>query len=118
MKQLLPSKLNRTSIKKMRRERFNSKIILGWWKIVNTKEKSEKELFKDDLRGPIESHGNGCGNGRKNDGTGKRAREKVNNGYWDGIFQNVCRGMINLSHDMLNAGNDYVILGWLTTDPM
>ena len=32
------------------------KIILGWWKIVNTKEKGEKELFKDDLRGPIESH--------------------------------------------------------------
>ena len=101
------------------------KIILGWWKIVNTKEKGEKELFKDDLRGPIESHDDQklkilekvAVMAERMTAPGKERVRKLTTDTGT-AFQNVCRGMIDLSHYMLNAGNDYVILGWFTTDPL
>ena len=30
----------------------------------------------------------------------------------------VCNGFVDLARYLLNAGNEYVILGWFTTDPL
>ena len=34
------------------------------------------------------------------------------------ILSHICHGFVDLAKYLLNAGNDYVIFGWFTTDPL
>ena len=101
------------------------KIILGWWKIVNTKEEGEKELFNDELRGPVESHEDfklkilekvaTMAEGMTAPGKVRVRQLTKDTGK---ALSHVCRGLIDVAHYLLNTGNDYVIFGWFTTDPL
>ena len=101
------------------------KIILAWWKIVNTKEKGEKELFKDELRGPVESHDDiklkilekvaTMAEGMTASGKLRVRQLTKDTGK---ALSYVCRGLIDVAHYLLNTGNEYVVFGWFTTDPL
>ena len=101
------------------------KIMVAFWKIVNTKEKGELKLFKDQLRGEITDP-----NDMKLQILQKIAvmAEKMTAKGKDRVKQlttdtgsalaHVCRGLVDLTRSQLGSGSEYVLLGWYTTDPL
>ena len=103
------------------------KIMVGFWKIVNTKEKGEMELFKDKLRGEITGPEDfklqvlmkiACMAEKmtaKGNGKDRVQQLTMDTGK---ALSHVCRGLIDMTRSLLGCGNEYVLLGWFTTDPL
>ena len=101
------------------------KIILGFWKIVNSKKKGEGEFFKDELRGEI-NHPDDiklkillkiADMAEKMTAPGKKRTKQLTKDTGTSL-SHTCRGLVDLARSLLLSGNDYVLLGDYTTDPL
>ena len=101
------------------------KIMLGFWKIVNTKKKGELQLFRDELRGEITDPNDDklkillkiADMVEKMTAPGK-VRVKQLTTDTGKALAHTCRGLVELTRSLLGSGSDYVLLGWFTTDPL
>ena len=101
------------------------KIMVGFWKIVNTKEKGEFQFFKDQLRGEIADPDDiklkillkiaDMAEGMTAKGKTRVKQLTTDTGN---ALAHVCRGLVDLTRNLLASGSDYVLLGWFTTDPL
>ena len=101
------------------------KIMTGFWKIVNTKEKGECQLFRDELRGEITDPNDSklkillkiADMAEKMTAPGK-VRVKQLTTDTGKALAHTCRGLVELTRTLLGSGSEYVLLGWFTTDPL
>ena len=101
------------------------KIMTAFWKIVNTKEKGEFEFFKDKLRGEITDPNDVklkillkiADMAEKMRVKGNTRMKQLTRDTGKALAQ-VCRGLVDLTRNLLASGFEYILLGWFTTDPL
>ena len=99
--------------------------MTAFWKIVNTKEKGEFELFKDNLRGEIIDPNDTklkilskiADMAEKMTATGKTRVKQLTTDTGTSL-SHTCRGLVEMTRSLLGSGYNYVLLGWFTTDPL
>ena len=100
------------------------KIILSFWKIVNVKGIGTGIPFKYDLCGVMRSPDDKslkillqiADMSDKLKGKSKRERQLTKD--TSEALPHRCRALVRLACHLLSCGNEYVILGWFTTDPL
>ena len=102
------------------------KIITLFWKICNTREKGELELFKHKLRGEISNPQDiklkillKIGDmAEKMTASGKKRTRQLSKDTGTALAH-LCRGLVDMTRTLLSQDPyDYVLLGWFTTDPL
>ena len=100
--------------------------MIAFWKILNTKEKGELELFKDKLRGEISDPQDiklkillKIGDmAEKMTASGKKRTRQLSKDTGTALAH-LCRGLVDMTRTLLSQDPyDYVLLGWFTTDPL
>ena len=102
------------------------KIIVSFWKIVNVNSTGIDKRYRDELRGEIRSSDDPrldtlleiavMSQEMKAKTSSVRIRQLTQD--TSRCFSHVCRGLVDLARYLLLCGNDYVLLGWFTTDPL
>lgn len=102
------------------------KIIVSFWKIVNVNCSGIDKRYRDELRGEIRSPDDPrleilleiAVMSQKMKAKSSRVRIRQLTQDTSRCFSHVCRGLVDLARHLLSCGNDYVLLGWFTTDPL
>jgi hypothetical protein len=100
-------------------------LIIEFWKIVNVKCPGANARFRDESRNVIRSSDDI--NLKKllaiatmaeymKPTSSKRIRQLTRD--TSNALSHTCRGLIDLSCHLLSSGNEYVILGWFSSDPI
>ena len=102
------------------------KIMTAFWKIMNTNEKGEMKLFKDELRGEITDPEDMklkillkiADMAERMTAPGKYRVRQLSKDTGTALAH-VCRGIVDMTRNLLSDGGyDYVLFGWFTTDPL
>ena len=101
------------------------KLIVKFWKIVNVKGIGADSRFNDTLRTVMRSPddprlGFLIELADMADKMINKATKRIQHLTRDTgrALSHVCRGLVDLTRYLLKCGNDYVTLGWFTTDPL
>ena len=100
-------------------------IFVKFWKICNVKGVGADIRYKDEDRAVIRSHTDKsllflldvADMVERMKKSGPKRVKQLSKDTSKSI-SHVCRGLVNMARYLLDCGNDYVILGWFTTDPL
>ena len=100
-------------------------LIIEFWKVVNVKCPGANARFRDESRNVIRSSDDinlkkllAIATMAENmkPTSGKRVRQLTRD--TSNALSHTCRGLVDLSCHLLSSGNEYVILGWFSIDPI